>query len=117
MRLAHVTHRHEAPADARRSDNVTTRRTVTRLSSMLTLGLLSLGCALLVNNVAGFYLPGAAPHDYQPGEKVDLLVNALTPMLANEEHAKLVSSQGMSTLVAVLTVRRNRSSTVGVWNL
>jgi hypothetical protein len=59
---------------------------------MSALGLLSLGCALLVNNVAGFYLPGAAPHDYKTGEKVDLLVNALTPMLANEEHAKLVRS-------------------------
>ena len=79
---------------------------------MSALVLLSLGCALLVNNVAGFYLPGAAPHDYKPGEKVDLLVNALTPMLANEEHAKLVRPQPMSTLVAVLKVRRNRSSTV-----
>lgn len=45
-----------------------------------------------MNNVAGFYLPGAAPHDYKSGEKVDLFVNALTPMLANEEHAKLVRS-------------------------
>lgn len=85
---------------------------------MHALGLLSLGCALLVNNVAGFYLPGAAPRDYQPGEKVDLFVNALTPMLANEEHAKLVRPQGTSTLVAVLIiVRRNRSSTVGARNL
>lgn len=55
--------------------------------------LLFLGCTLLVNNVAGFYLPGAAPHDYKLGEKVDLFVNALTPMLANEEHAKLVRLQ------------------------
>jgi len=70
---------------------------------MSALGLLSLGCALLVNNVAGFYLPGAAPHDYKPGEKVELLVNALTPMLANEEHAKLVRPQAFSTFVAVLT--------------
>lgn len=61
--------------------------------SMFALRLLSLGCALLANNVAGFYLPGAAPHDYKPGEKVDLFVNALTPMLANEEHAKLVRLQ------------------------
>jgi len=76
---------------------------------MYTLGLLSLGCALLVNNVAGFYLPGAAPHDYTAGEKVDLLVNALTPMLANEEHAKLVRHKAMSALAAVLTLRRNRS--------
>jgi len=83
---------------------------------MSALSLLSLGCALLVNNVAGFYLPGAAPHDYHPGEKVDLLVNALTPMLANEEHAKLVRLQAMLTLVAVLTVRRNPSLTVRVRN-
>jgi hypothetical protein len=83
---------------------------------MSALGLLSLGCALLVNNVAGFYLPGAAPRDYQPGEKVELLVNALTPMLANEEHAKLVRPQRMSTLEAVLTVRRNRLLTVCAWN-
>ncbi|KAH9041343.1 Nonaspanin TM9SF [Lactarius pseudohatsudake] len=29
--------------------------------------------------VHGFYLPGAAPHDYGEGDKVDLFVNALTP--------------------------------------
>ena len=79
---------------------------------MSALCLLFLGCALLVSNAAGFYLPGAAPHDYKPGEKVDLLVNALTPMLANEEHAKLVRPRPMSTLAAVLTAHRNRSSTV-----
>lgn len=83
---------------------------------MSALGLLSLGCALLVNNVAGFYLPGAAPHDYKPGERVDLLVNALTPMLANEEHAKLVRLQPVSTLVAALTFHRNRSLTVCAHN-
>jgi len=109
----HVTRRHEAPADARRTTHGT-GQTVT--PSMFTLGLLSLGCALLVRNVAGFYLPGAAPHDYKPGEKVDLLVNALTPMLANEEHAKLVRPQAVSTLVVVLTARRNRSSTVCACN-
>ena len=79
---------------------------------MSVLGLLSLGCALLVNNVAGFYLPGAAPHDYTPGEKVDLLVNALTPMLANEEHAKLVRPQQIPTLRTMLTIYRNHSLTV-----
>ena len=83
---------------------------------MSALCLFSLWCALLVNNVAGFYLPGAAPHDYKLGEKVDLLVNALTPMLANEEHAKLVRPQPMSTLVAVLKICRNHSSTVCVRN-
>ncbi|KAK7692784.1 hypothetical protein QCA50_004417 [Cerrena zonata] len=38
-----------------------------------------------------FYLPGAAPHDYHQGEEVRLLVNALTPMLAGNDHAKLKS--------------------------
>ena len=93
------------------------RTTQTATPSMPALSLLSLGCALLVNNVAGFYLPGAAPHDYQPGERVDLLVNALTPMLANEEHAKLVRPQTTLTLVAVLTARRNPSLTVRARNL
>ena len=44
-------------------------------------------------------------------------MNALTPMLANEEHAKLVRPQEMLTFVAALTVRRNPSSTVCVRNL
>ena len=87
----HVTGTHEAPGARRVRTTHGTRTAVTSPMSML--GLLSLGCALLVNNVAGFYLPGAAPHDYQRGEKVDLLVNALTPTLANEEHAKLVCPQ------------------------
>ena len=26
----------------------------------------------------GFYLPGVAPHDYMPGEKVEVKVNKLT---------------------------------------
>lgn len=41
-----------------------------------------LGSLLLafLPSIYGFYLPGAAPHDYVQGEKVDLLVNALTPM-------------------------------------
>lgn len=37
-----------------------------------------------------FYLPGAAPHDYHEGEQVNLFVNALTPMLAGTDHAKIV---------------------------
>jgi transmembrane 9 superfamily member 2/4 len=40
--------------------------------------------------VHAFYLPGAAPHDYREGEKVDLFVNALTPMLSGADDAKLV---------------------------
>ncbi|KAI0733184.1 endosomal P24A protein [Fomitopsis betulina] len=38
-----------------------------------------------------FYLPGAAPHDYVEGDVVDLYVNALTPMLAGHDNAKLKS--------------------------
>jgi len=38
-----------------------------------------------------FYLPGAAPHDYHEGESVQLFVNALTPMLAGSDHAKIKS--------------------------
>jgi len=37
-----------------------------------------------------FYLPGTAPHNYRAGEKVDLFVNALTPMLSGRDDAKLV---------------------------
>jgi transmembrane 9 superfamily member 2/4 len=39
-----------------------------------------------------FYLPGAAPHDYGEGEKVDLFVNALTPMLPASSDGKLVGA-------------------------
>jgi transmembrane 9 superfamily protein 2/4 len=49
--------------------------------------------ALLIPFCAnGFYLPGAAPHDYVKGEKVDLYVNALTPimMLSSSDDSKLV---------------------------
>jgi transmembrane 9 superfamily protein 2/4 len=48
-----------------------------------------IGAALLASANA-FYLPGAAPHSYHRKEKVELFVNALTPMLAGREHAKLV---------------------------
>ena len=37
-----------------------------------------------------FYLPGAAPHDYVYGQRVNLFVNALTPMLMSKDDAKLV---------------------------
>lgn len=46
--------------------------------------------ALLAEQVQAFYLPGAAPHDYHDGEPVNLYVNALTPMLAGTDNAKLV---------------------------
>ncbi len=48
------------------------------------------GAALLASSANAFYLPGAAPHNYHRGEKVELFVNALTPMLAGKEDAKLV---------------------------
>lgn len=52
-----------------------------------------LACTLLSTFLLrsqAFYLPGAAPHDYHEGEQVNLFVNALTPMLAGSEHAKIV---------------------------
>ena len=45
---------------------------------------------LTAQSAHAFYLPGAAPKDYKKGDKVELYVNALTPMLAGNEHAKLV---------------------------
>jgi transmembrane 9 superfamily protein 2/4 len=42
--------------------------------------------------VYAFYLPGAAPHDYREGEKVELFVNALTPMPSGSDDAKLVGT-------------------------
>ncbi len=58
----------------------------------LSRGLSILGIAVLalLSTADAFYLPGAAPHDYQSGEKVALLVNALTPMIAGYDNAKLV---------------------------
>ena len=32
----------------------------------------------LASLASSFYLPGVAPHDYMPGEKVELKVNKLT---------------------------------------
>ena len=45
----------------------------------------------LIPCIQAFYLPGAAPHSYVEGEKVQLYVNALTPMLSGSSDAKLVS--------------------------
>ncbi|KAH9929506.1 endosomal P24A protein [Epithele typhae] len=45
----------------------------------------------LLPSAHGFYLPGAAPHDYLKDEKVNIFVNALTPMIAGDDHAKLKS--------------------------
>jgi transmembrane 9 superfamily protein 2/4 len=46
----------------------------------------------LLPPVYAFYLPGAAPRNYKEGEDVELLVNALTPMLSGSSDSKLVSS-------------------------
>ncbi|KAJ3528668.1 hypothetical protein NM688_g7964 [Phlebia brevispora] len=45
----------------------------------------------LLSSANAFYLPGAAPHDYHSGDTVRLLVNALTPMLAGSDGAKIKS--------------------------
>lgn len=45
----------------------------------------------LITAANAFYLPGAAPHDYHEGDKIELFVNALTPMLSGTDDAKLVS--------------------------
>ena len=51
--------------------------------------------------VHAFYLPGAAPHDYEEGEKVNLFVNALTPMLSGSDDAKLVSSRSVPQIPVI----------------
>jgi len=40
---------------------------------------------------SAFYLPGAAPTNYRTGERVEVLVNALTPMLTGKDDLRLVS--------------------------
>jgi transmembrane 9 superfamily member 2/4 len=47
-------------------------------------------CLALFTCANAFYLPGAAPNDYHEGDRVELFVNALTPMLAGSSDAKLV---------------------------
>ncbi|KAI0093045.1 Nonaspanin [Irpex rosettiformis] len=47
--------------------------------------------ATLFSSASAFYLPGAAPHDYHEGDQVQLYVNALTPMLADYDNAKIKS--------------------------
>ncbi|KAI7819718.1 hypothetical protein BC939DRAFT_531095 [Gamsiella multidivaricata] len=49
-------------------------------SSSYRLILLGLASASLLSNLAhAFYLPGVAPHEYENGDAVPLMVNALTP--------------------------------------
>jgi transmembrane 9 superfamily protein 2/4 len=59
-----------------------------RLSNALALS--SALTVLFPLSANAFYLPGAAPHNYVYGEQVNLFVNALTPMLAGTDDAKLV---------------------------
>ncbi|KAI0028138.1 Nonaspanin [Vararia minispora EC-137] len=58
---------------------------------LVTAAATTLAASLAAPAVNAFYLPGAAPHDYKKGDKVELYVNALTPMLAGHENAKLKS--------------------------
>lgn len=51
---------------------------------------LSVFLASALTFTSAFYLPGAAPTNYHEGERVDVLVNALTPMLAGSDDPKLV---------------------------
>lgn len=39
--------------------------------------------------IQAFYLPGAAPHNYAKGDKVELFVNALTPMRSTNDKVVL----------------------------
>ena len=50
-------------------------------------------------SIHGFYLPGAAPRDYVQGERVELLVNALTPMRSstNDKVVRILSAYNSST--------------------
>ncbi|KAI0630278.1 Nonaspanin [Trametes polyzona] len=54
-------------------------------------GLLTAFSLSLLSSVQAFYLPGAAPRNYHEGEQVELFVNALTPMIAGNDNAKLKS--------------------------
>jgi hypothetical protein len=56
----------------------------------------------LAQAIHAFYLPGAAPRDYASGERVDLLVNALTPMLAGTDDSKLVRMINICDIVKTL---------------
>ncbi|KAJ2882952.1 Transmembrane 9 super member 2, partial [Coemansia aciculifera] len=50
------------------------------------------GLLALTQQASAFYLPGIAPHDYKVGDKVDLLVNSLTPSLNAEDKLESVLS-------------------------
>ncbi|OXC67701.1 hypothetical protein AYX13_03787 [Cryptococcus neoformans] len=52
--------------------------------------LIALVTLLSLSSTAAFYLPGSAPRDYLEGEKIDVFVNTLTPML-NSKLKSLIS--------------------------
>lgn len=52
--------------------------------------LTALATLLSLSSTAAFYLPGSAPRDYLEGEKIDVFVNTLTPML-NSKLKSLIS--------------------------
>lgn len=52
--------------------------------------LTALATLLSLSSAAAFYLPGSAPRDYLEGEKIDVFVNTLTPML-NSKLKSLIS--------------------------
>ncbi|KAL0250130.1 hypothetical protein I308_103438 [Cryptococcus tetragattii IND107] len=52
--------------------------------------LTALATLLSLSSTAAFYLPGSAPRDYLEGEKIDVVVNTLTPML-NSKLKSLIS--------------------------
>jgi transmembrane 9 superfamily member 2/4 len=64
---------------------------ILRITPLMLLISLAVVALLLPICTQAFYLPGAAPHDYVLGQKVNLFVNALTPMLMSKDDAKLVS--------------------------
>ena len=78
---------------SRYSSNMSASRLLTR----------AIVVALVASSIPAhaFYLPGAAPHDYRVAEKVDLFVNALTPMLSGSDDAKLVSTYSVSQFAAI----------------
>jgi hypothetical protein len=55
-----------------------------------------LATVLLSLHAHGFYLPGAAPKDYQEGEKVEVFVNHLNPVIAAD-----------STLVSLFRIEQS----------
>ncbi|OJA11697.1 hypothetical protein AZE42_02099 [Rhizopogon vesiculosus] len=60
-----------------------------RSTSRYLLGGVLLACLPSATNA--FYLPGAAPHNYEQGDPVNVYVNALTPMLTGSDDSKLKS--------------------------